>query len=742
MTKQHLLPIICLLIPIVIFFAPVFFNHKLPLPADTIPGLYHPMRDALASIYPNGPAYKNFLITDPVRQQFPWRRFAVEELKQGRIPWWNPYNFSGTPLIANFQSAVFYPLNIIFWLLNFVSAWNLLIILQSVLGGIFLYYYLKHLKLDNFSALFGAFTWIFSGFFIAWLEWNTAAHVALWTPLILLSIDKLATKKIWAIVLVFSLLAQFLAGYPQPWIYLILLELAYAAKTLIGHTKLRLNFSLKFGLVLLAFILIASVQLLPTIKFSNLSNRQFDQGAWSTKPDWFLPLPNLVQIIVPDFFGNPATLNYWGVFNYTEFVSYIGIVSAAFVLLNIFSLSKKDASKFFVAFAVIGLLLATKNFISVWQFKLPIPFLSSSQPSRWIVVVDFCLSILAAFGFNQFQKNKKLIIKPLIVLSLIMGGLWLIVLKPTLFGLNSLSNDLMVSKRNLYLPSLELIGIIILAIVGFIFSKITTLSFPRRRESMMWKFLRVMDSRLRGNDKTIIVLIIILSLFSNLRFAQKFTPFSDPQFLYPPTSILTYLQQHAGLYRYMTTDRRIMAPNFNLAYHLYTIEGYDPLYLKDYGQLVYASEQKTFPNSSKPFNRIVATDNYVSTIVDLLGVKYILSIDSLTNVKLKLLMEEGQTKLYENLAVLPRAFFTDSEDPYHQSKVIPAKIILYTPSQVVVETDQQQDGKLILSDAWYPNWQVTIDGTRSNLLNWYGLRATIVPKGHHEVRFNYRYSNL
>ena len=84
----------------------------MPIPSDTIIGLYHPFRDLFAKQYPNGVPYKNYLITDPVRQEYPWRYLEVSIENIGQLPLWNPYTFGGSPLLANFQSAVFYPFNI------------------------------------------------------------------------------------------------------------------------------------------------------------------------------------------------------------------------------------------------------------------------------------------------------------------------------------------------------------------------------------------------------------------------------------------------------------------------------------------------------------------------------------------------------------------------------------------------------------------------------------------------------
>src|SRR5258708_2516312 len=127
---KKIIPILILAAIVLSFFKSFFLQNLLPIPSDTIVGLYYPFRDLYASTNPNGLPFKNFLITDPVRQQYPWRNLSIDLEKKMQLPLWNPYSFAGTPLLANFQSAPFYPLNLLFFLLPFSTAWSVLIILQ------------------------------------------------------------------------------------------------------------------------------------------------------------------------------------------------------------------------------------------------------------------------------------------------------------------------------------------------------------------------------------------------------------------------------------------------------------------------------------------------------------------------------------------------------------------------------------------------------------------------------------
>jgi hypothetical protein len=60
-------------------------------------------------------------------QFLPWRQLAVEQIRAGHWPHWNPFLGAGTPLAANLQTAAFYPPNVLFLLLPVERAfgWSL-----------------------------------------------------------------------------------------------------------------------------------------------------------------------------------------------------------------------------------------------------------------------------------------------------------------------------------------------------------------------------------------------------------------------------------------------------------------------------------------------------------------------------------------------------------------------------------------------------------------------------------------
>lgn len=757
MNKLKFLPVLILFFLSVLFFKSFILQGNLPIPSDTIVGLYYPFRDAYFKTNPNGLPYKNFLITDPVRQQYPWKNLSINQMKDASLPLWNPYNFSGTPLLANFQSAVFYPLNFLFFLIPFNVSWSILIFLQPVLAGIFLYYYLFNLKLKKSASFLGALSFSFSGFFIAWLEWGTVLHTALWLPLILLSIDKIFSLTnlkinslkflVWPFVFIFSLTSSFFAGHLQTFFYLSLLSLAYFIVRFIQHGKNWKNL-LTFLTLGGLFIVFTSIQWYPTLKFISLSARNLDLVGFR-EAGWFIPWQNLVQFIAPDFFGNPSTLNYYGIWNYAEFIGYIGILPLILAIFAIFFRRDKK-TLFFGTVFFISLIFALPTLIAKIPFKFEIPFLSTAQPTRLIFLADFALSILAAFGLDYFikLKNKKLLLPVLILFSLIIAAFWVFVIG---FNGNIISSEnLMVAKQNLILPT----------ILFIVVSLVLLFLIVNKKEKIF--NVNVLNVSL--------LLLILITVFDLFRFGWKFTPFTNKEYLYPSSQVTNFLQNQKGQFRIMSVDSRIMPPNFSIMYKLQTLDGYDPLYLQRFGELMAASGRGV-PDIKPPFGfkRIITPQDPLSRISDMLGAKYILSLEDRKDSKLNLVFTDGVIKVYENSSALPRAFFVNNtlianskqeainaffevnyqfnsraiveevtekklfKDSWGMGSV---EITSYKENKVVLETKNDRDGFLVLTDSYYPSWHATIDGKETKIyITNYNFRGVIVPKGNHRIEF-------
>ena len=756
---RGIIPILCIFLFSAIFFRQTIFQGKLPIPSDTLVGMYHPWLDFIAKEYPSGMPYKNFLITDPIRQQIPWRKLAIESIKKGNINPWNPYAFSGTPLATNIQSGFFYPLNVVFFFLPFPVAWTVLIILQQILSGIFFYLFLKiSIKLSPYASLFGALCFMFCGFSTVWLTWGTIGQTLLWLPLLLVLFDILLTtsetKKRIAVSVSLSLVlaTQYFAGHSQVFLYSFILFVTYASFRFIcqkppGISRKEVCIGVVGSLGL--FILLTSVHWIPFL--SNLENiSRLQDGALVKNEGFFLPFQNLVQFIVPDFFGNPATLNYWGIWNYGEFSGYIGIAGLFFVLYSIFS-KKKRQILFWFLLTVIGLLFALPTPVSTIPYILRIPILSSLQPTRLLSIVDVGLCILAALGFEAWMHSnrKKSLAVTVGIMALLFGLVWYAV-KFNPYGISK--EQLEVTARNIIFPSS-----IFVLVMAVLLTRITLEIFFKKKINIV--------------AVTSSVIIIGISFFDLTRFGWKFTPFTDASLFFPKTEIISFLEKQPKPFRITSVDDRVMPPNVSSYYGIESVAGYDPLYDSRYETFIAAMERGE-PNIVPPFgfNRIITPKNITSPLFKLLGVRFVLSLSDIKDARFIKVLQEGQTRVYDYKDVLPRAYLIEKvnvmqdestiihtmyepsfsvekgaileeevsvySDPISDDEI--AEITAYSNNQIEIAAKTRMTRFLFVGNIYHANWKAAVDGKNTPVLRAnYIYMGIVVPAGKHAVRFVY-----
>lgn len=726
------------------FYQTVIFG-KLPVPSDALVGLYHPYRDVYSAQYPNGIPFKNFLITDPVRQQIPWRKQAVEYWKNGVVPSWDAWSFSGTTLIGNIQTGAFYPLNILFFIFSFPVVWSLLIISQPLLCGIFLYLFLRNKRLEILPSLVGAVSFMFCGFSVAWLTWGTIVSTWAWAPLALLAVDKLhdqgiQNKNTWRFLFILSIICSFFAGHLQIFLYSVIFISTYAV-WMRGRQRLSgiplVHVGVVLGITLITFpVWFSMIRWLP-------ATSRLAQGAVWTHEGFFIPLRHLIQFFVPDYFGNPTTLNYWGVWNYGEMVGYIGIAGLLLAALGVSS-----QTLFWVVMIVFSLLFAVDSPIAQLPFRMHVPILSTLQPTRLLVVVDFCLAVLSAYGLSYVLKKarKKSVVIAAFVVGVVLLGLWISVLFPGLFAISV--QNVLVAKRNMILPTILYVFVVVI--------------------------LFVLTTRIKTKKEIKLVLggvIVLVMLFDIFRFGWKFTPFIEERYFYPQTQTLILLQTQAKPFRIMATDDRILPPNVNEYYGIESVAGYDPIHTGRYEEYIAAMERGT-PDIKPPFGyeRIMAPKNIHSPLFQLLNVRYVLSFDDLTKDGFKPVIQEGETKVFENMHVIPRVYWakdvvykSDKQavmDALYDPAFIPGEsavienpvdvlniplsssetvnIEKYKSNELHIRVSTANTRLLVIGNMFDDGWRAMVDDKSSKIFRTnYIFMGLVIPEGNHEIYLRY-----
>lgn len=373
----------------------------LPLQTNLIPFWFFPWNTPTWPGYTPFIFHKELLAIDALRQIFVWKEFAHSQINQGVFPLWNPYSFSGQPLLANFQSSVFYPLSWFFFFLSPIVAWTLYIFSQPLLLIAFMIFWLRG-KVGTPAAIFAALSLATTSFFATRYFWGVYVHSLLWIPLGLGLIDRFAQAKInrSKFILLFSLVLvlSILGGYPQFGLFTLLLLLAYFWHVSRGKQLAT------FVLCLIFATLISAIQLLPTAELYRYSLREGPASARNFNNS-LLSAKYLTTIIYPDVFGSPAVNDYHGGKDYSGVNGYFGIVPLLLALGAILLLRRHREVKFWLVIGLIGLILAYDNPLSRLPQILSLPIISSSNAWNNLFFFQFAGIVLATIFLAKFPKK-------------------------------------------------------------------------------------------------------------------------------------------------------------------------------------------------------------------------------------------------------------------------------------------------------------------------------------------------
>ena len=155
---------------------------------------------------------------DTMTYMYPYRAFAAEALRDGRIPLWNPWIYFGVPFLSNLQSAVFYPLHVLFLVLPAPFAMNASVAVHFFLAAWFAALAARGMAdLDWWSAGIAGCLYGFSGFIGAQVGHLNQLNAAVWLPLACLTLHyALRSHSLrWAVATGVILAIQLLAGHAQ-----------------------------------------------------------------------------------------------------------------------------------------------------------------------------------------------------------------------------------------------------------------------------------------------------------------------------------------------------------------------------------------------------------------------------------------------------------------------------------------------------------------------------------------------
>ncbi len=668
----------------------------------------------------------------------PWLTFAREAVRAGRLPLWDPYHFAGYPFLSNPQVAFFYPPTWLAWLLPVRLALSLQLALHLWLMAAGAWLFLRRSGTTQAGALLGALTLAFSGFVGARIF---AGHLGLlatvaWLPWLLLALQWAAGKRHWA--------AGLLAGVP------------WGLAILAGHTASLIPLGIAWGafafylwrrqrdgrvllqalLALAAGLALSAVQTLPFAQFLAASTRATG-ASFEFATAYSLPPAHLITLLVPEYFGEPVRAGYWSVPVFEELTYYAGVLPL--LLLPVALRRPRRELPLWGLLMVLGLWLAMGRYSPLYQIAyrwLP-PLRLARAPGRFALLYTFGAAMLAGPALSAWQRWRAR--RPAARL------LW------ATAGAGALA------------------GVAALAATGALFAT----QHPSDTSGRLWHqvggwgwFLLVLllgagllgallRARGQAARRWLAAALLLLALADLWQLSAKFVRLESAT----PTPMWADAYALVG-----DTEERVLPWGLSIFEQngagesgLRSVFGYNAL--EPAATVALAS--------SIPDPR--------STAYDLLGAGYVVAEqpqDGFTDGErpLALVGQQGNAWLYRRARVLPIVRLVPQVEVIpddgaaisrlHEAEFDPATtailraapdcapeqgdeagsatLVAHEPARWEIATESATPALLVVAEAAYPGWRVTVDGEPATPLTAYtALRAVCVPAGSHTVVWSY-----
>ncbi len=705
---------------------------------------------------------KHFLFgSDFVAFYLGMKQFLFNEVHSHHsLPFWNPYIYSGMPYWAHFESTIFYPLGVLFWLLSPERAFGFTVLVHLLLGCGLMYRLSKSFYSSPWASFVASAVFILNNFLMATLYDGQMYRIFcyVWIPLILYLLNKGMTSPsscLYGALAGAAWGVQILAGAPQDAFYSFLaacLFLVWNLKRPLKATRHNARVLILLGLLFFVGSGIAAIQLLPAFEFIGHSVRSaLDRYDLITQGSY--PPEALITAFLPSFFGNYVNSDYWvsGVpWSIPFYNLYVGVFPIFLLLfLNRDPLHHGRILAFSISLALIALVLAMGSHTPVYQWVSVLPgFDKIRAPAKIIMLWAFAMALLAGKGMDDLIRMGERSLRRRVyiasICTLLLAGLGLLFLfEPSLvlrvfspFILAEAIPSMMSQARDIILSEFHRLVVISLLLVVLLF---LLCRLRQRRAQTAALFMMSM----------LLVVDLGYTNWGAVRYKDE---------------VYEWIRQaKAGLASTIGKDRALfrvgsfefgMGPNIEMVMGYQTVGGYTPFFLNRYYEYINFYTHGQLPEGWVYF---FYGRHPRMRLMDLLNLKY------------EILYDQGSYTIQDTY--LPRAFLVPGHDLVQRSEVLNrlvhpdfdptktvlfekedeplglrpqasagagqpdrARIVSYRPDRMVIETDSPAFRYLFLSEMFYPGWKALVDGQATRILRGnYLFRVLEIPAGRHQV---------
>ena len=683
----------------------------------------------------------------------------------------------GFPLLAAFQSGVFYPLHLLFLIPSFFPAIRVIFIFHFLIAGIGAYYLCRNWKFPAYLSIVGALLFALGGTVVSLSNLLNHFQTAVWLPWVILSWEKFLSSRSWKNFLAFILITatQFLAGSPE--LFAISMVLVFLDGVRVRQSVPTISYSKLLSILLIANLLVLGlvmVQVLPTTELFLESRRQqpiLAQEAfhWSLKPASLLNLFFLDKEIdlttskgIRLFFGReaPFFLSY-----YLGAISFMGIS----LWLYFSSLREKITLLSLVA---ASLIVALGTYTPIYPFLFRhIPFLGAVRfPEKFFFFTYVLFLYMALKGLGDpllhGEGSGKGAFVTLAAACVVWVGLYIF----SRLNLDLIARFIAAQSGN-PVSSPDHVKMVAAVMSNLDRQVVLSLGF----------LLLIVLAKTKVIRMSLFGVLMVSAVFVDLAWAHRGFLFPlHPGFVYESEPILKARETDHNRFFYFPSGRDLhpssvtvlgrptlkesitlsyknLLPNAGLLSGVDYFQEIDALGRQPYTDFLFFANQLDFASQLK----LLRTFN----------VKHLLSFRPLAEKDIILISHSPEyfSWLYKIEGTAPRAYVVnktmvekdskqvlrllsgagfdptrevvlDSEIPMPPPRQLKAtaKIVRYENELVTIATLADSEAILVLADSYYPGWKAFVDGReeiirRANLF----FRAVPLPPGNHTVEFRY-----
>jgi hypothetical protein len=729
----------------------------------------------------------NTQLVDPTTVFEPFLQYTRSQLPH--IPLWDPYIMGGTPYLGDMQSAIFSPFSLPAYVLPFWWSLSVIAVMKVVVASMGAFLLARALKMRFAGAFLCGVVYGFGLFLIAWLPWPLANVFPL-IPWMLFATEKLIRRPgpLTAAGLAAVVALQFFGGHPESSFQAFFAVICFFVLRVLqqpgggvramseaarrGNSRLGALFrsvrgpAVCFAVAIILGAAVAAVAILPFAELlrnsSDLSSRP--RSIVYVQPKFFL------ASLLPTYFNGTA-----GDFE-IETAFYAGALP---LMLALTALLRARVER--IAIALFGLfcVIVVLGIQPVFGLVGRLPGFSATYLSRMTIFYLLCVALLAGWGLDDLMTRSfagrkakavgamaaTLLALPVIIVAAGRASSWRYLGRAV---------DIAWAFSQRPLPGAPHLGPIVRLAALVIWLTVAG-------AACVILYLRLGRKLAPSVFAVLAILLVVGDLFQAGMGENPAIP--DSHATQPATPAIRFLQAQSparfvAVAPYVGTNP--FPPDVNIDFGLYDARGYDLPVIQRFGEM--------WSRYVGPPTPLLPLDTAAVPILQLVLKPQSLRILSLLGVR-DLLEQKGDMPLqmpgvhvaydgpdatvYANDNALPRTWLVDGEkvvsgdqaqltaigsagfDPHSvviTGEPIPglaggipgagspgtAHITDYGAEKVTIDAQASRPSELVLSDTYYPGWDVTVNGKPAQIDEVdYLLRGVRVPAGTDRIVFTY-----